>query len=150
MPRLIAKDVVLTITVGNNAAAVGYTAPSFGAGTALCTRAKSYSRSTEFGMVESGALCDIQQFNRPTRISGTIELDMNLNYSTSSANGIFLGKEGFYVRVVANLGFTVITDIGIISSVSIGVETDGMISEQATITLAVDGDSGLTSAVAGV
>lgn len=147
MARLIAKDVVLTITVGNNAAAVGYTAPSFGAGTALCTRAKSYSRSTEFGMVESGALCDIQQYNRPTRISGTIELDMNLIYDTVGANGIFLGKEGYFVRVVANLSHTVITDIGIISSVSISAEADGVISEQVTITLAVDGDSGLTGAV---
>lgn len=147
MARLIAKDIVLTITIGNNAAAVGYTAPSFGAGTALCTRAKSYSRSTEFGMVESGALCDIQQYNRPTRVSGTIELEMNLIYDTANANGIFLGKEGYFARVVANLSHTVITDIGIISSVSISAETDGTITEQVTITLAVDGDSGLTSAV---
>jgi hypothetical protein len=147
MARLIAKDVVLTITIGNNAAAVGYTAPSFATGTALCSRAKSYSRSTEFGMVESGALCDIQQYNRPTRVSGTIELDMNLVFDTVAANGIFLGKEGYFVRVVANLSHTVITDIGIISSVSISAETDGTISEQVTITLAVDGDSGLTGAV---
>jgi len=150
MPRLIAKDVVLTVTVGNNAAAVGFTAPSFSTGTAVCTRAKSYSRSTEIGMVESGALCDLQQFNRPTRTSGTVEMDMNLNYSTSAANGIFLGREGYFARVVANLGYTVITDIGIITSVSIAVETDGMISEQVTITLGVDGDSGLSGAVVGV
>jgi hypothetical protein len=147
MARLIAKDVVLTITIGNNAGAVGFTAPTFGGGTAFCTRAKSYSRSTEIGMVESGALCDLQQFNRPTRISGTIELDMNLIYDTVSANGIFLGKEGYFVRVVVNLSHTVITDIGIISSVSVSAETDGSIAEQATIILGVDGDSGLTTAV---
>lgn len=147
MARLIAKDIVLTITIGNNAAAVGYTAPSFSSGTAICTRTKSYSRSTEFGMVESGALCDIQQFNRPTRVSGTVELELNLIYDTVSANGIFLGKEGYFVRVVANLSHTVITDIGIITSVSISAETDGSITEQVSITLAVDGDSGLTSAV---
>lgn len=98
-------------------------------------------------MVESGALCDLQQFNRPTRISGTIELDMNLIYDTVLANGIFLGKEGYFVRVVVNLSHTVITDIGIISSVSVSAETDGSIAEQATIILGVDGDSGLTTAV---
>ena len=110
MARLISKDVTISVTfLGNQSATAGsYIAPStyvnntgattgggsgtqYTATTTVACRAKSYSRSTEVGMVESGAMCDIQQFNRPTRVSGTIEMELNLDYNASAAAGLFLG-----------------------------------------------------------
>ncbi len=161
MPRLISKDVTITVQfLGNQANTAGsYIAPSvhinntsattgggsgatYTATTTVACRAKSYSRSTEVGMVESGAMCDLQQFNRPTRVSGTIELDLNLDYSTVGAAGLFLGKEGWYVNVLVDLGQTRLNDLGLVTSVSTSAETDGTVSEQVTITLGVDGATG--------
>ena len=161
MPRLISKDVTISVQfLGNQSGTAGsYIAPSTyinntgattGGGSStqyaitstVACRAKSYSRSTEVGMVESGAMCDIQQFNRPTRLSGTIELDLNLDYSTVGAAGLFLGKEGWYVNIIVDLGQTRMTDLGLVTSVSTSAETDGTVSEQVTITLGVDGATG--------
>jgi len=161
MPRLISKDVTMSVTfLGNQSGTAGsYIAPStfinntsattgggsstqYTADTTIACRAKSYSRSTEVGMVESGALCDLQQFNRPTRISGTVELELNLDYSTVGAAGLFLGKEGWYVNILVDLGQTRLNDLGLVTSVSTSAETDGTVSEQVTITLGVDGANG--------
>jgi len=161
MPRLISKDVTMSVTfLGNQSGTAGsYIAPStfinntsattgggsstqYTANTTIACRAKSYSRSTEVGMVESGALCDLQQFNRPTRISGTVELELNLDYSTVGAAGLFLGKEGWYVNILVDLGQTRLNDLGLVTSVSTSAETDGTVSEQVTITLGVDGANG--------
>lgn len=161
MARLISKDVTISVTfLGNQSGTAGsYIAPStyinntsgttgggsstqYTATTTVACRAKSYSRSTEVGMVESGALCDIQQFNRPTRISGTLEMELNLDYNTASAAGLFLGKEGWYVNVLVDLGQTRLNDLGLVTSVSTSAETDGTITEQVSITLGVDGATG--------
>ena len=161
MARLISKDVTISVTfLGNQSATAGsYIAPStyvnntgattgggsgtqYTATTTVACRAKSYSRSTEVGMVESGAMCDIQQFNRPTRVSGTIEMELNLDYNASAAAGLFLGKEGWYVNVLVDLGQTRLNDLGLVTSVSTSAETDGTVTEQVTITLGVDGATG--------
>jgi len=161
MPRLISKDVTMSVTfLGNQSGTAGsYIAPStyinntsattgggsatqYTANTTIACRAKTYSRSTEIGMVESGALCDLQQFNRPTRVSGTVELELNLDYSTVGAAGLFLGKEGWYVNILVDLGQTRLNDLGLVTSVSTSAETDGTVSEQVTITLGVDGANG--------
>lgn len=161
MARLISKDVTISVTfLGNQSGTAGsFIAPStyinntssttgggsstqYTATTTVACRAKSYSRSTEVGMVESGAMCDLQQFNRPTRVSGTIEMELNLDYSTVVGAGLFLGKEGWYVNVLVDLGLNRLNDLGLVTSVSTGAETDGSITEQVTITLGVDGATG--------
>lgn len=161
MARLISKDVTISVTfLGNQSGTAGsYIAPStyvnntsgttgggtgtqYTATTTVACRAKSYSRSTEVGMVESGAMCDIQQFNRPTRFSGTIEMELNLDYNAVAAAGLFLGKEGWYVNILVDLGQTRLNDLGLVSSVSTSAETDGTVTEQVTITLGVDGATG--------
>jgi|GWRWMinimDraft_5_1066013.scaffolds.fasta_scaffold00641_5 hypothetical protein len=161
MARLISRDVTISVTfLGNQSGTAGsFIAPStyinntsattgggsstqYTATTTVACRAKSYSRSTEIGMVESGAMCDLQQFNRPTRLSGTVEMELNLDYNTVSGAGLFLGKEGWYVNVLVDLGQTRLNDLGLVASVSTSAETDGSITEQVTITLGVDGANG--------
>jgi hypothetical protein len=72
----------------------------------------------------------------PTRKSGSIEMELLLPVGTAP---MFFDKEGFYIKVTADIGPSTFTDFGVITSSGISAEVDGYISETVTIILGVTG-----------
>lgn len=135
-----AQNISVGIFIGGDSQGSGTTPgnPTSAVGTVVEKRclARTYSRSLEIGTVEAGAFCDTEMKVAPTRKSGTIEMELLLPVGTAA---MFFDKEGFYVKVTADVGPATYTDFGVITSAGISAEVDGYISETVTIILGVTG-----------
>lgn len=135
-----ATNISVGIFMGGNSQGSGTTPgdPATATGTVVEKRclARSYSRSLEIGTTEAGAFCDTEMKVSPTRKSGSIEMELLLPVGTAP---MFFDKEGFYIKVSADIGPSTFTDFGVITSSGISAEVDGYISETVTIILGVTG-----------
>lgn len=106
--------------------------------------ARSWSRSVEIGTTDGGAFCDTEMKMVPTRVSGTVEMELIVPAASST---IFYGQEGRYCRVTTDIGYTTLSDVGVVTSTSISSDLDGIITESVTITLGISGVTAMSAIV---
>jgi hypothetical protein len=129
------KDITCSIVFGG---AVDGT-PTFGAVDPFITLLKSISVKLDANAEDVSALADTFKVNVPTRLSGSIDLSV---YVDSVLGNTFKNKCGQYVQVIINpnaIGAE--TYVGMVSGVSNEYSVDGVLFQDASITLGVVGGS---------
>lgn len=150
MPKLIFNNSSVLIEVGQTQDQLTPTYTTAYTASATTCNVKSLSVSRTFNQVDLAGICDTEEKSFNTRQSGQIDIEVYLNSNTVATGGfngyVFQNAIGKYCRLsfdpdspvggVAS-GLAVQQYVGVITSVSTGVEIDGVLTEKATIKLGV-------------
>lgn len=129
------KDITCSVNFGGPVDGT----PTFAAADPFIQLLKSVSVKLDANVEDVSALADTFKVNVPTRLSGSVDLTV---YVDSLLGNVFKNKSGQYCQVIINpnaLGAETYT--GIVSSVSNEYSVDGVLFQDATITLGAVGAS---------
>lgn len=133
------KDITCSVNFGG----VVDGTPTFAAVDPFIQLLKSVSVKLDANVEDVSALADTYKVNIPTRLSGSIDLTV---YLDSVLGNSFKNKAGQYCQVVINPGaIGAETYTGVVSSVSNEYSVDGVLFQDATITLGVVGGSAMAT-----
>jgi hypothetical protein len=133
------KDITCSINFGGPVDG----SPTFAAVDPFIQLLKSVSVKLDANVEDVTALADVFKVNVPTRLSGSVDVTV---YVDSLLGNVFKNKAGQYCQIVINpnaLGAETYT--GLVSSVSNEYTVDGVLFQDATITLGVVGGASMAT-----
>lgn len=133
------KDITCSVNFGGPVDGT----PTFSTADPYIQLLKSVSVKLDANIEDVSALADTFKINIPTRLSGSIDLTV---YVDSVIGNTFKNKAGQYCQVIINpnaLGAETYT--GVVSSVSNEYSVDGVLFQDATITLGVVGGASMAT-----
>jgi hypothetical protein len=132
MGAVIAKDTTVVIRHGG----VFDGTPTWASAITLTCYARSYKREITQNVVDGGAICDAYEQSIPTRKTGTVTMDLIVDPTTGP---VFQDKHGHYLEVAFDSGATTYTDQGLVTSIGLSTDIDGLVTETVTMKLGVQG-----------